>query len=301
MTINTILCPTDLSESSQHALEHAIAIARWYGARVIALHVHNVVFDSVPALVGAGVPEDASGGTSAADAVREQVVEAIPPDVQVPLDVVVRAQTGPTAVAIAEYAASLPADLVVIGTHGRSGFSHLVLGSVAEKVLRQTASPVLTVPPRARRTSRLPYKHLLWATDFSAASIAALPAAFSFAQEAEAEITLLHVVDDPNERDLFVARPYDVHEHAVHVEQHAYQELLRLIPDSVRHWSSPSVRVARGKPGEAILKVASEEGADLVVMGVRARTPFDVLVFGSTTNEVLRHASCPVLTVRTEA
>jgi nucleotide-binding universal stress UspA family protein len=300
MTINTILCPTDLSDASRHALEHAAAIAKWSGARLVAMHVQNVVFDPVPALVGAGERYDASSVVApAAQALRQHVAQAVASDLGVPVDVVVQAHAGHTAPAIAAYAASLPADLVVVGTHGRSGLSHLMLGSVAEKVLRQTACPVLTVPPRVRRASTLPYKRLLWATDFSAASTASLPAAFSFAREAKAEITLLHVVEDPNAHDLFVAHSYDVHEHAARAEQHAYFELLRLIPDAAHYWSSPTIRVVRGTPGEAIVEATLEEGTDLIVLGVPARTPLDVMVFGSTTNTVLRNASCPVLTVRT--
>ena len=75
---------------------------------------------------------------------------------------------------ILDRAASLPADLIVMGTHGAGGFQHLVLGSVTEKVLRQAACPVLTVPPRAQATSRLPFSRLLCAVDFSDVSLAAL-------------------------------------------------------------------------------------------------------------------------------
>ena len=89
------------------------------------------------------------------------------------------------------------ADLIVMGTHGRGGFQHLVLGSVTERVLRRAVCPVLTVPPRAQSTSRLTFRRLLCAIDFSESSMAALRFALSLAQESEARLTMLHVLEWP--------------------------------------------------------------------------------------------------------
>jgi nucleotide-binding universal stress UspA family protein len=207
-------------------------------------------------------------------------------------------QGSATARAIAEAAERSGADLIVIGTHGLGGFRHLILGSVTETVLRQASCPVLTVPPRAHATSRLPFKHLLWPTDFSWSSLGALDLAFSFAQEAQAAMTLMHVLEEPDENALFVARPYDVHRHGDVSAQEAMDHMLRLVPAGVSDWASPKTRVAHGVPAEEILRAAEEEGTDLIVMGVQGRKPLDLMVFGSTTNQVVRRARCPVLTVR---
>jgi len=109
---------------------------------------------------------------------------------------------------------------------------------------------------------------------------------------------LMHVVDEAEEKALFVARPYDIHEHARLADQRASEQLLRLVPDTVRDWASPVVRLARGVPAEEILHVAEDERTDLIMMGVQGRKPLDLMVFGSTTNQVVRRARCPVLTVR---
>jgi nucleotide-binding universal stress UspA family protein len=87
---------------------------------------------------------------------------------------------------------------MVIGTHGHGGFQHLVLGSVAEKVLRQAACPVLTVPPRTRATSTLPFKRILCPVDFSDSSRSALDFALSLVREADADLTILHVLEWPD-------------------------------------------------------------------------------------------------------
>jgi hypothetical protein len=97
--------------------------------------------------------------------IRRQVAKCFHPARSVDVDVLV--ETGPPANQILERARSLPADLIVMGTHGEGGFRHLVLGSVAEKVLRQATCPLLTVPPHARATSKLPFKRLLCPVDFS--------------------------------------------------------------------------------------------------------------------------------------
>ena len=89
----------------------------------------------------------------------------------------------------------------MIGTHGAGGFEHLVLGSAAEKVLRKATCPVLTVPPHARATSKLPFKRILCPVDFSDSSRAALDFAFSLAQEGDAELTILHVFEWPADGD----------------------------------------------------------------------------------------------------
>jgi nucleotide-binding universal stress UspA family protein len=85
--------------------------------------------------------------------------------------------------------------LIVMGTHGTSGFQHLVLGSVTERVLRKAACPVLTVPPRAHATSRIPFSRLLCAIDFSESSLVALQFALSLAEESDARLTMLHVLE----------------------------------------------------------------------------------------------------------
>jgi|SRR5579871_1529848 len=267
MRVKTILCPTDFSEPSRHAMELAATIARWYDASIIPLHVQA----PAPAFVGAGSDDEGriAGGA--------QVVYGTSP-----------------ADTIADFAAEAKVDLVVMGTHGVGGFRHLILGSVAETVLRQVDCPVLTVPPRAHSRAELPFKRILCGVDFSASSIAALRLAVGFAEESNAILEVLHAIDEPAEYALFVARPYDVHHHRELYERHVLEHLDRvLLPISCDRVHA-RLRTAVGKADEELLRAAGD-GIDLVVMGV-GRTA-DV-AFGSTVNAVVRHARCPVLTVR---
>ena len=292
--IDRILCPLDLSSVSCHAAEHAILIARWYKARITAQHVCNpvVIPASDFAVAGFGPPpvltEDEIRD------VRAQVAACFDSAKDVEVDVLV--EGGRPAKQILERARSLPADLVVIGTHGAGGFEHLVLGSVTDKVLRQAACPVLTVPPHARTTAKLPFKRLLCPVDFSDSSAAALVLAFSLAQEGDAALTILHVLESPDES--LTTRPITVPEYWQIREIEARSKLNALVPEFTRDWCRANARLARGQAYREILGTAAEDNADLIVMGVQGRNALDLMLFGSTTNQVVRRATCPVLTLR---
>jgi nucleotide-binding universal stress UspA family protein len=228
--------------------------------------------------------------------VRKQVLECF--SSAGALDVDVLLDRGLPSDQILDHARSLPADLIVMGTHGAGGFQHLVLGSVTEKVLRQATCPVLTVPPRARTTSTLPFKRLLCPVDFSDSSLAALDFAFSLAQEGDAELTILHVFEWRADDEPLTTRPFSVPESRQERERDATTRLHALVPDSVRNWCRPETRLAHGKAYREILGIATEDNADLIVMGVHGRNALDLMLFGSTTNQVVRRATCPVLTLR---
>jgi nucleotide-binding universal stress UspA family protein len=212
---------------------------------------------------------------------------------------------GSPAALILDRAAALPADLIVMGTHGTSGFQHLMLGSVTERVLRKAVCPVLTVPPRAQATSRIPFSRLLCAIDFSDSSMAALQLALSLAEESDARLTMLHVLEWPWEEppsprleDLPVEQGAALAEYRRYREKMALMRLEALVPHSTRLSQRPVTRLSNGKPHVQMLEVAREEASDLIVIGVHGRNPLDVMVFGSTTNQVVRRAACPVLTLR---
>ena len=295
-TILIVLCPTDFSDTSRHALEHAIAVAKWYEARLIGVHAYAPPFYPVTDLVTAGVG-DPLPDLPTMKGIEEDVLASLEPARAVGIATEARVETGPPAAAILACATALPADLIVIGTHGVNGFEHLVLGSVTEKVLRKATCPVMTVPPRARATSRLPFKRVLCPLDFSPSSEAALEFAFSLAQESEAEIELLHVLEWANDQPLSHLK-YIAPEYHAYREQDANVRLSRLVPEQVRDWCTPTTHVAHGKPHEEILACAARERSDVIVMGVQGRNAADIMLFGSTTNQVVRRATCPVLTLR---
>jgi len=273
-----------------------MAMAKWYDARLVGVHAYAPPFYPVTDLMTTGVGLPLPDAPTLAS-LQDDVLASLEPARAIGLRTEARVETGAPAVAILAVADALPADLIVMGTHGASGFEHLVLGSVTEKVLRRATCPVMTVPPPARATSRLPFAHVVCSIDFSPSSDAALQFALSIAQEAGAHVTLLHVLEWPNDQPLSQLK-YIAPEYHAYREQDANLRLSRMIPEEVRNWCTPDVHIAHGKPHEEILAFAARQRADVIVMGVQGRNAVDVMLFGSTTNQVVRRATCPVLTLR---
>ena len=155
-TFTQILCPVDFSDTSRHALQLAVALAAWSKARLTLQYVYVPMFAPVPLLP---VPDErvpAGELARVTDEVRRFGMAA-----GCATDTVVVADIGYPSIEVLKRASHDKADLIVMGTHGSSGFVHLVLGSVAEKVLRQAPCPVLTVPPGAPAASLLPFRHIV--------------------------------------------------------------------------------------------------------------------------------------------
>ena len=296
--IREILCPTDFSETSKKALDHATAIAKWYDSRITALHVIHVplVPEPPPLILASGYAGATAVATSTYQICEEDVRVWVTPAQRAGIKTNVSVDEGNAARKILEHAVWSRTDLIVMGTHGLSGTDRAMLGSVTEKVLRQARCPVLTVPPVVAAAARVPYKRLLCPVDFSESSLSALQYALSLAEEADASLAILHVFDWPRESDLLVER-FDTKEFRRVVEEDVRARLDALVTDDVRQWCNPSTTVAYGKPYREILDRAAKEGTDLIVMGVRGRNPLDLSLFGSTTNHVVRRATCPVLTL----
>ena len=302
--IRRILCPIDFSDFSRRAFDHAVAIAKWYESTITLLHVCTVQpvvayapgSSALPSAVLTAEDRDAL----LADMKRFAESEA-GTNVPIELDIL----EGSTAAAILEKAEAMPADLLVLGTHGRSGFERLVLGSVAEKVLRKADCPVLTVPgamPDVVPVPRLLFKRIVCAIDFSDCSMQALNYAMSLAQEADAHLTVMHVLEWPPEMpgnvpDTVLAGP-GISEYAAMAEEDRRARLNAAVPDTVRAYCTVDTVLTSGKPYREILRVAADQDADILVIGIHGRGAIDRLLFGSTAQHLVRQAPCPVLTLR---
>lgn len=299
LEIKRILCPIDFSEFSQRAVDHAIAIARWYESTITLLHVRPLV------PIAPAAPEMMPAVALTAED-RDELITAlgryVPADAGVAIegDVV----EGHAAIEILERAKTLPSDLVILGTHGRSGFERLLLGSVTERVLRKAPCPVLSVPRQADDGAPVGplFKRILCPVDFSDCSMRALDYALSMAQEADACLTVLHVLDlEGAISELWRDRltPPALSKELETLENEKRDRLARAVPAGVSSFCEVETIMARGTPYREVLRVASEKQSELIVMGVHGRRAADLLFFGSTTNHVVRQAPCPVLTIRT--
>lgn len=298
-SIRHILCPVDGSEPSLHAVRQAVAIARWSGAKVSALYVVPPVYANVPefALVPAGPPLDSLVDTRGSMHAR---YEGEAQDIG-GIEMVV--EIGQPAPHILEAIERSGIDLVVMGTHGATGFERWLIGSVTEKVLRRARCPVVTVPPREVDISRVPFQRILCAVDFSNCSMAAAEYAMSMAAQANTELVLAHVIEWPWEEssapafdDLPHGQAEALGEFRRRQETRALAHLRALVPSQLE--TRCDLRVGHGKAYTGILHLAHDTQADLIVAGVHGRNPVETMLFGSTANQLVRRAVCPVLTIR---
>jgi nucleotide-binding universal stress UspA family protein len=291
-----ILCPIDFSEFSARAVACAGALARQHGARLLLFHVAYVQVP--PAAFGAG-PGPLLLDEPALRALDAELRAFAAPHVDAGLAIEARVVQGAAAPEIVAAAADSHADLIVLGTHGRSGFERLMLGSVADKVVRKAPCPVLTVPRAAEDDTASPlFSRILCATDFSEGSRAALPWALGLAGAPGARLALVHVLDwpeAPEEGEPFASTLAEARDQWL---AQLRQRLHDALPAAARARLDVEDVLVTGSPYKAILHAAAERRADLIVMGVQGRGAIDLRLFGSTTSEVLRRAECPVLTVR---
>jgi nucleotide-binding universal stress UspA family protein len=301
MKIERILCPVDFSEFGDRALAQAARIARWFEASVTALHVIPTPLWVVSA--DPGVPYAVPADLLRVQ--REETAEAlerlVDPHRAEGVVVHSRLQDGDPSRVIQEAALDLPADLLVMGTHGRSGFEHLLLGSVAEKVLRRATCPVLTVGTSSVPSPGGPlFRRILCALDLTEASGKTLETALSLAEENMARVTVLHVLEGlPGQSGpaRYRARP-EVARLRKEIFSEAEDRLRRAVPEVARVFCTVNERVEEGAAWRELLRVAEETGAELIVMGAHSRGAVDRAFFGSTVNHVVRQAHCPVLVVR---
>jgi nucleotide-binding universal stress UspA family protein len=308
--IKKILCPIDFSDFSRHAFDRAVAIARSHRAAVTALHVVPIQL-ATPALPY--IEPQSLGPFEISEADRERIVGelrrflAVDPSLEV--QVAFEATEAPDIhQEILVHAERLPADLIVMGTHGRSGFERLMLGSVTEKVLRKSRAPVLTVPsalPDVVPAGRGPFQRILCGVDFSQCSMAALRYASSLAEESRARLAAIHVIElAPPAYDPLVGPPIDLPGYRQACETASRERLRNVIPMTLRKSKGIEAGIEEmvvcGKPHHEILRIAEEWQSDLIVLGVHGRNVVDRMLFGSTVEPVVRRAHCPVLTVRAE-
>jgi nucleotide-binding universal stress UspA family protein len=299
-TMQRILCPVDFSATSEHGAAHAAALARWSGARLYALHVQSPVTQRLPE-----PPDERRSHESDVEHIYGRIRDLLtlagtPTDA---FEVIV--DLGEPVEHILARAASLPADLIVMGTHGTGGFERLVLGSVAEKVLRRAPCDVLVIPPGSVGKSRLPYRSIVCAVDFSDCSRKALDVAGRMAAEADAALSAVHVIgwpwDEPPPPD-FSGLPPDqaaaLREYRRYLETSATTRLRDWVSAAGAPADRTTVHVAHGSSYRGVLQAADESRADLIVLGVHGRGAIDLAVFGSTANQVVRRAACPVWLAR---
>jgi nucleotide-binding universal stress UspA family protein len=292
-----VLCPIDFSELSLRALDHAAALANWYKAQLTVLHVAPT-FEPVQVRGDLGQPVHIVTPVS-----REEVLEGLRRAVEritVSATPTLLAEAGDPTTTITDQALSIRADLIVMGTHGRRGFRRLLLGSVTESVLHEAPCPVLTVPPRAGAagSDAIVFTRVLCPVDFSPSSLQALGFGLDLARQANGRVTVMHALEWLAEDPPLAAMRFDIEEFRRNLAEDATERLRAVVADASRSGDEVDVVVVFGRAHREILRLAEANSVDLIVMGAQGSGGVGLALFGSSTQQVVRRASCPVLTVR---
>ena len=284
IALKNILFATDFSAASDAAAPIAIQIARHYGAKVYGVHVNR--FDDYTA----AAPNAWAAMAEAAEKETKEDAGRLNEQFQgIEHEAVIG--EGNIWEVVSNLIKEKEIDLVVLGTRGRTGLGRALLGSVAEQILRQAPCPVLTVGPHVNLWSDeyAKMREILYTTDLVADFPIAAPYAVSLAQENQAHLVLLHVIEDAKAGDL-VDSP-----EVVDVKE---RKLQQLVSQQAGLWCDPTYIVEQGPAAEKILDVAKRRHTDLIVLGARPAKGLATHLNMGTVHKVVSQATCPVLTVR---
>lgn len=296
--LRRILFPTDFSESADEVLTHAAFLAREWGAELHVLHVND-----------SSSSKSASGPDSSESDLKQRISERIRRTATVEADhelggsglrsvAVVRSGEAPAPV-INEYAREASVDLIVLGTHGRRGLRRVFMGSVAEEAIRSAPCPVYCIrqdDDEVTPAVHLP-KRILVPVDFSEYAPRAVAAARRFAI-GEAEIHLVHVVEEMVPPAIYGLEYPTYHDMTAEMEGHARVELGNLVASIPGGEGQIVQAVITGYPASAIIDYTAEHDIDLVVLSTHGRSGVERLLLGSVTEKVIRTSGVPLLIIR---
>jgi len=283
MPAQHVLVPIDFSPYADQALVYAIEVAKSLNAYLTLLHVLQVplVVGDSEAVLNASLESLEAEAEQGLQAALERIRQAALKGESVMV-------AGVPFQTIVQVARDQHADLIVMGTHGRTGLTHILIGSVAEKVVRLAPCPVLVTRPHEDAAT----PHILVPLDFSADADYALEIAVELAQKRQARMSLLHVIDRPpmGPGEIPLSGSYQ-QEVLTAVDQHMTRTLVHVQQTGLK----ADMTIRRGNPLQTILEVAHSQNIDLIVMGTRGRTGFKRVLLGSVAENVVRLAPCPVM------
>ena len=281
-----ILVATDFSEGARGALDYALTIARRFKSKVFLAHViPSQVFHFVSPESSAEAIQKAKAFASGA--LRRWIDSAAMSDVEHEA-LLVEGQVWPV---LQELIASHEIDLLAMGTHGRTSQKKLLLGAVAEEVFRLAEGPILSVGPEARVEAgkKAELQRLLYATNLKPHAERAASLAFALERAYQAKLTVLHVVQekgDPSQGGHEIVRDFLVN------------RLKKVMPAACKNTWEPEFLVRFGEAAQEILRTATEQDTDLLVLGLRGGRGLAGQLPSATAYELVRQAPCPVLTLR---
>jgi CPA2 family monovalent cation:H+ antiporter-2 len=295
--LDRILCAVDFSKFSKPIVDYATGIAQRTGAHVTVFHALGVQ----------RAPIQGESGCRPEAAVKEQVsnayarIETLMVDRPVRWDAVVRC--GDAVDAIVDYSEANDVGLVLAASYGLSGWKRLLLGTVVEALSRSLSRPLLVVrAPRKKRAQTpdpqtLQLKNILVCCDLSASALSLYPYGERIARHFGSQLNVIHAMETPVQEDLVdpTTAPYAEVQHRLQAQLH--ERLRQQISANFPQGFPVSTAVIPGNPEDSLRDFAAGHAVDLIIVGVRPRGSFQKILIGSTTESMVRHAPCNVLTI----
>jgi len=295
--LDRILCAVDFSKFSKSVIDYATGLAQGFGAHVTVFHALS--FPRTP-LQG---DSDCRPGTAEPEQISKVCtrIEELMVDRPVPWDTVVRC--GNAVDAIVDYTEANNIGIVLVASYGLSGWKRLLLGTVVETLSRTLSRPLLVVRPAPKKRKQDPHpqhlrlKNILICCDLSSTTLSLYPYAEKFVRHFDASLHIVHAMETPVQEDLVdpTTAPYAEVQSKLQAQLH--ERLRRRMPPEYLQSASITTAVIPGNPTDSLRDYATANAIDLIIVGVRPRGSFQKILIGSTTESMVRHAPCNVLTI----
>lgn len=299
MRIRRILYPTDFSATATQALKHALFLAEQFEAELHMLHA-IILHESDPRDPDRHFPEPSEILNQLFEIADSEMAEIVRKNEAKTFSLVEAKVRGYSAgEVILRYTDEHDIDLVVMGTHGRRGPARLFLGSVAEEVVRQAPCPVLTLREEKAPQAIEAVERILVPVDFSPYSQEALSYGKEVAALYGAGLQVLHTIEEPAYPYFYTpGGTYSPVEQLEALREKAEEALVKMLSETPGPEVPAERFVATGRPASEIARFAEERGSDMVVIATHGLTGLERLLVGSTAEQVVRLAHCPVFTVK---
>lgn len=296
ITLNKILCPLDFSKCSRVALKNAVELAKRVQGELHLFHA-ILIYEADSYKPDDRLPDNIVSYELIEEISNQKLKNISAEYERDSFKIVIRcSRTFSAADEILNYAEDNHIDLIVMGTHGRTAISHLLLGSVAERVIRLAKCPVMIF--RKEATNLGTSKKMLVPIDFSDHSKLALRYALELATIFGSGVTLLHSIEQPLQPAFYAVGKVSVFEMNQELSQRAIDAMANFRNESGNQEINTDYILAEGPAYHQIVNYTRKENFDLLVIATHGLRGLEHFLMGSTTEKVVHHVEVPVLTVK---
>ena len=288
LTLDQIMVATDFTPVSETATSYASALARHCAAKLTVVNIVDLSISAQSEKAVVDVPIDRMRHDSAEN-VQRVVCDLAADGIKAQGKSLEGHNPGSELLRLSEY---MKADLLVVGTHSKSGLEKMILGSFAEGIIHHAHCPVFAVGPHVKPPAEggLRFGTIVFATDFHHSSVEKAAIALTFAKDSSAKIYMCHIL---------AHMPHDLTD-SLDLQFKAEKDLSRLIPATAFEWCDPGCLVDYGDVPEHVLGLAQKVNADLIVLGARRSPTWRTHLTQGTVGQILSKSTCPVMTICTD-